>query len=258
MVLWTWALPVSAPARDPVLTFADGQITCTLLPIEGENVPEKVQQALPIAMRTALDLLGPPPKPTDLTIRLQPRPRWRQRALQGFPVEALATQQGNVIVLRPGSEPLNVAFRLGHELSHWLVYKQYPARPPLWLDEGLANWIGSAAADAMGRTLKQAVARPLPPNLSNHLVDLEELIAMEVYPRSRDRSAAFYWQAEALVSALIQKLGPEHFKTYLGILSVAEPPHWETPLREQWYFIDFDFTWFAQQIRPADGTPSSP
>jgi hypothetical protein len=32
---------------------------------------------------------------------------------------------------------------------------------------------------------------------------------------------------------------------------VPNPPNWQVPLRERWYFSDWDFHWLAEQIRPA-------
>lgn len=229
------------------MQFAEGRITCQILP-SGAEVPELVKTILPIAMRTALDHLPPPPEPARLVIRLQPPPPFHQRALALFRVEPLAVQQDDEIRLQPGTDPLKLAFRLGHELSHWLVYQRYPARPPLWLDEGLANWIGAQAAEASARPLKQTVQRPLPRQLDRHLYSLEELIALTTYPRSHGRSGAFYWQAEALVAGLRHKLGREIFLTYLGLMSVENPPAWDAPLRQEWYFIDSDFRWLAEQI----------
>ena len=61
---------------------------------------------------------------------------------------------------------------------------------------------------------------------------------------------AFYWQAEALVAALREKLGKAEFQTYLGLLSAPGAPAWDAPLRDRWYFTDWDIDWFERQIRP--------
>lgn len=241
----------AAPPPPPPmhLEFADGRIVCEIVP-EAGTVPELVVSTLRVVMRTALEHLGPPPEPVRLTVRLlKPRPFYKRPRMLVH-AEALAMQQGDEIFLHPGDDPLRLAFRLGHEIAHWLVYKQHPVRPPLWLDEGLANWTGRMAAEAAARPLKQTVERPEPAKLERHLFTLEELLTMTAYPRKPAEVGAFYWQAESLVAALHQKLGQEAFRDYLAKLCIPEPPPWDVPLRTDWYFNDADFRWLAEQIRP--------
>ena len=176
------------------LVFADGLVACDVFPAGNDPVPELVLSALPIAMRTALEQIGPPPGPSRLAIRLQPPPPFHRRALARFRAEPIATQQGDDILLQPGTDPLKLAFRLGHELSHWLVERRHAARPPLWLDEGLANLVGAAAAEAAARPLSQTVVRPGSSDSGAHRHSLEELVALESYPRHPAASAAFYRQ----------------------------------------------------------------
>lgn len=232
------------------LVFAEGRITCAIVS-SGEPVPAQVLSALPIAMNAAVEHIGAPMAPARLTIRLQPHPSFHQRVRAWFRADPAAIQKDDEILLQAGDDPLKLAFRIAHELSHWLVSKQYPVRPPLWLDEGLAQIVGAAAAEACARTLKQNLDRPRPPKLDRDLFPLDELAALQAYPQSEARSAAFYWQAEALVGAIRQRLGPAEFAVYLGLLCSPEPPVWQEPLRKRWYFSDWDMDWLAQQIRPA-------
>ena len=73
---------------------------------------------------------------------------------------------------------------------------------------------------------------------------------------SAARSAAFYWQAEALAGALRGRLGPAEFQVFIGLVAVPQPPDWPALLRERWYFSDWDIDWLAGQIRPAPATDS--
>ena len=232
------------------MDFADGLVACEIVPAPGRPLPDSVLSVLPLAMRAALAELGPPPSPATLSVRILPEPSFLSRAKTLFRSEPLATQQDDSVSLRPGSDPLKLAFRLGHEFSHWLAYRHFPVRPPLWLDEGLANFVGAAAADACARTLSQTVERPDPGNLSLNLFSLPQLVSLREYPRRPDQVGAFYWQAEKLVSSLRAKLGPAEFRTYLSILCSPSPPPWDAPLRSQWYFNDWDFEWLSRQIMP--------
>jgi hypothetical protein len=235
------------------LSFADGKIACEIVS-KRAPVPELLMTALPIAMSAALEHVGAPPDPVHLTLRIQETPPFYKRAKALFRLEAFAIQENDEILLRVGEDPLKLAFRIAHELSHWLVSKRHEIRPPLWLDEGLANLVGASAADTCARTLSQSLERPLPPKLDRNLFALDELIDLQAYPTTAERSAAFYWQAEALVAAIRKRLGPADFTVYLGLLSSPAAPDWRVPLRERWYFSDWDFNWLAQQIRPPDSS----
>ena len=249
-----WILPSASPAFarevSTNLSFAGGVIVCAVTSPKGD-IPGIVLEALPIAMNAALELAGPPPAAARLDIRLLQPPPFYKRAKALFRAEAFAVQEDDEIRLHPGDDPLKLSFRIGHELAHWLVAKRHPERPPLWLDEGLAQLAGAAAAETMARTRTQTADRPLPPELENHLYALAELTALETYPSNADSSGAFYWQAEALVGALRRRLGPADFATYLGLLSVSGAPFWELPLRERWYFNNADFERLAEKIRPS-------
>jgi hypothetical protein len=230
--------------------FAEGRITCEVQASERSHLPGQLDALLPAAMKTALLTLPPPPEAAHLTIRLQAPPTFYKRLKALFRVQPSAIQQGDEISLQADVDPLKLAFRLGHEFSHWLTYKANAQRPPLWLDEGLANRIGSEAAAATARMQHLSLERTEHEGLADHLFSLAELTAMEVYPASLDASAAFYWQAEALVSTLLQRLGKEAFLDYLDTLSSSHPPDWETPLRETYYFNEGDIRWLTKQILP--------
>jgi len=240
-------------------TFADGQITCELH-TPGESPPEEVETVLPIAMKVAIQEVGLPSQPAHLNIQLEAKPSILQRIRSLFRAEAFAIQEGDTLRVRLAENPLKLAFRMAHEFSHWLVFKQYGARPPLWLDEGLANEVGAAAAAVLARTQSQKLERPRPSGLGQTAYTLEELTTLREYPRSEARIAAFYWQAEALVHALRKRLGNHQFKVYLELLASPDAPDWQEPLRERWYFSDGDFERLAQQIQAPSPTlqPSSP
>lgn len=250
ILVWSGLALLSGGAHGALVrqTFTEGRIACEIT--AAREIPDVVATVLPIAMKAALDRMGPPPEPARLIIRLLEPPPFYKRAKALFQTEAFATQTGNEIALHPGKDPLKLAFRLGHELAHWLAYQQHPVRPPLWLDEGLAQIVAAEAAERCARSAKQKLERPLPPKLEEHLFSLDELVGLRAYPPTAARSAAFYWQAEALVRALSGRLGAAEFAAYLAMLCVPAAPDWEAPLRERWYFSDWDMDWLAQQIRP--------
>ena len=250
-------IPLALRAQETAtnLTFGDGRIECAIVAQEA-GIPGLVLECLPVAVKSALETIGAPSAPARLTIRLQAPPPFYKRWKALFRAEAFAVQKGDEIEVHAGDDPLKLSFRLGHELAHWLTSRKYPARPPLWLDEGLAQFVGAAAADTSARVHKQNLERPVPAKLAENLYRLDELVALREYPGKPARAAAFYWQAEALVRALHKRLGSAEFAAYLELLCSPAPPAWQAPLRERWYFSDWDLNWLAEQILP--GTAKVP
>ena len=256
VLLCLLARSLSAQESSTNLPFADGRIACTILARSG-TVPDLLLSCLPVAMNAALETVGAPTEPAHLTIQLQDPPSFYKRFRALFRTETFAIQRDNEIELQAGDDPLKLSFRLGHELTHWLTAKKYPVRPPLWLDEGLAQFVGASAAQTSARVHKQSLERPAPANLVDNLFRLEDLVTLQAYPAKSGLSAAFYWQTEALVRALRQRLGPAEFSNYLACLCTTNPPGWQVPLRERWYFTDWDMNWLANQIRPGT-VPTKP
>lgn len=245
--LWLAAVPVqpcTARQADQPLAFADGRISCVVLPPKPGSAldPELIDMAN-LAMATALRTLPPPPSPATLTIR----PPYPRRLFFPAPV---AAQRDDEIALEPEHDRVKLAFRLAHEMSHWLAAKAYPQRPPLWLDEGLAQRIGAQAAAAAGRTEKRGLARTPPDDWESHALSLDALTSLSGYGTTHAQSGAFYWQAERLVDELCARLGPDDFRAYLAALSTPPVPDWQAPLRERWWFNDADFEALARAIAP--------
>jgi len=239
-----------ATAASQDFSFAEGHITCTVSAPDTREIPDRIQAAVPLAIKTAIQEVGRPAAPAHLTLLLQPPPTTLEKLTGLFRPDIFAIQEGDELRLRAPEDPLALTFRLAHETSHWLVARQYPARPPLWLDEGLANSVGATAAAAAARSQSQHLLRPIPEGLEKAAYSLEDLTALTIYPRRKQQIAAFYWQAEALTRALRKRLGKEAFAEYLALLSSPSPPDWQAPLKNRWYFNEGDIAWLASQITP--------
>jgi len=240
-----------AIAASQDFSFDGGHITCTVSAPDSIAIPHRIQTAILLAMKTAIQEVGVPKAPAHLTLILQGSPTIFERVQGLFQPKVFAIQEGDELHLQVPEDPLALTFRLAHEASHWLVARQYPVRPPLWLDEGLANTVGATAASAAARTHSQQLLRPIPEDLGNTAYTLEELTALKTYPHREQRIAAFYWQAETLTLAIRKRLGKEAFTEYLALLSSLSPPDWQTPLRNRWYFNEGDIAWLARQITPS-------
>jgi hypothetical protein len=241
----------AGPSAETVLEFADGRVRC-VVEAGGQDTMEMARTAA-LAMNVALRTLPPPGEPATLEIRLLSPPPFYKR---WFGADAPhGVQHDDEIALLPEADGVKLAFRLAHEMSHWLVAKANPQRPPLWLDEGLAQRIGAQAAAAAGRTEKRGLARTPPDGWEAHALSLGELVGLDAYGDSPAAAGAFYWQAERLVDALWERLGRDDFLTYLSILSTPPVPGWQAPLRERWWFNDADFEALARAIAPQPANP---
>jgi hypothetical protein len=241
----------AAPSSAAVLEFADGHVRCV---VEAKGTGgEDLARSADLAMKVALRTLPPPDAPATLTIRLLSPPPFYKRWLGADAPHGL--QHDDEIALLPEEDGVKLAFRLAHEMSHWLAAKTNPQRPPLWLDEGLAQRIGAQAAAAAGRTEKRGLARTPPDGWETHALSPDELAALDAYGASPEEAGAFYWQAESLVDALFDRLGRDDFLAYLSILSTPPVPGWQVPLREHWWFNDADFDALARAIAPQPVNP---
>lgn len=240
-----------AAVTGTVLEFADGRVRCVVE--EGGQDKMDMARAAELAMNVALRTLPPPEKPATLEVRLLSPPPFYKR---WFGADAPhGVQRGDEIALLPEADGVKLAFRLAHEMSHWLVAKANPQRPSLWLDEGLAQRIGTQAAAAAGRTEKRGLARTPPDGWEAHALSLGDLVGLDAYGDSPAAAGAFYWQAERLVDALFARLGRDDFLAYLSILSTPPVPGWQEPLRERWWFNDADFEALARAIAPQPANP---
>ncbi len=244
------AVPAKAMGT-PVLEFAGGRILCTI-----HGADSGMDSMVSLAMNTVLRTLPPPEERATLAIRFLPPPPFYRRWL-GSDVPH-GYQSGGEIAIRPEPDNVKLAFRLAHEMTHWLLEATHSQRPPLWLDEGLAQRIGAQAAAAAGRTEKRGLARTPPDGWEQHALTPDELAALGGYGESPAAAAAFYWQAERLVDALCERLGRDDFLAYLSILSTPPVPEWQTPLRERWWFNDADFEALARAIAPASQSIPTP
>ncbi|MBR3583701.1 MAG: hypothetical protein IKO01_09715 [Kiritimatiellae bacterium] len=229
-----------------VLEFAGGRVTC----IVEEDGGDALAAAAGIGMAAALRLLPPPDAPATVTVRLLAPPPFYKRWLGGTAAAPHGYQSGGEIAVRPESDRVKLAFRLGHEATHWLVARTHPWRPPLWLDEGLAQLVGARAAAAAGRTEKRGLARTPPDGWEACALSLDALASATAYGDSPAAAGAFYWQAERLVDALFERLGRDDFLEYLSLLSSPGAPAWQEPLRARWWFNDADFDALARTIAP--------
>lgn len=238
--------PTTATA-DATRTFAEGRL---LVRWESGPIPPDIDRALAIAVPAALEVLPPPPDPATVVLRPLPAPsRWSRLLNRKRPLPNALHSKG-LVQISPEGDLDALAFRLAHEFSHELALCAFPSRPPLWLDEGLAQFVAARAAAAAARSNGRTAVRVPPENLASAAYTLDALTALADYPSTPDAAAAFYWQAELLVTRLHAALGPRAFLDYLRALSAPDAPPWQEPLRRDYYFNDDDFAALERHVLP--------
>ena len=161
--------------------------------------------------------------------------------------DSLAMQmQNDLFILKESNSVINV-LRVPHELVHFRLWQVYGNHVPIWLDEGMAGYVGWKAAVA-GHAQKGKQLVRAPPRVSRkHLLDLAQLTDMTTYPPDSAASAAFYVEAELLVSAIARTIGDDTLGEFVKAVAGDRIP-WNDFLRERFSFADSDFAWLQKQI----------
>lgn len=162
--------------------------------------------------------------------------------------DSLAAQSRNdVFVLREGSELAN-AKRLPHEIVHFRLWQQYGDGVPVWLDEGLAGYIGWNVAESYYGQKGSQLVRTLPQLAPDQLLSLDDLTGVTEYPPGQDEVQAFCRQAEELIRAIAERRGD----VKLGALAKAvagEQVPWRVYLRDGLGYSDEDFARLSDLVR---------
>ncbi len=104
---------------------------------------------------------------------------------------------------------------LAHEATHAVVARLYPNQPwPLWLNEGLAEFVSAASvAERKNQTLARHQR-----SLSHATIPVEELITNTAYPNDPELVTSYYQSSERLVRFLLQYLPEDRFPRFVETL----------------------------------------
>lgn len=127
-----------------------------------------------------------------------------------------------------------------HEMVHYRLWQEYDREVPLWLEEGLAVWLGWDVAQAYQDTRYLKLYRQQEPVQEEHWIPWPTLLALERYPDRPVRMAAFYRQTGQLVREIIEGIGDERLREFV-----------ETMMREQRSLREVlveEFEWSAEEV----------
>ncbi|HOW96538.1 MAG TPA: hypothetical protein P5567_03190 [Kiritimatiellia bacterium] len=164
--------------------------------------------------------LGPDPAPRPARIFVVgDRALWG-RVLRGADrrKDSLAIQAGDEVFLLREPDAVADPGRLPHELVHLKLWRRFGDRVPLWLDEGLASYLGWAAAARVARAGRAPLDRRLPLYEAAQLQTMEEVQAVRSYSAM---GPAFYRQAEEMVAAVARRAGDGRLGEFAEAVALA-------------------------------------
>jgi hypothetical protein len=139
-------------------------------------------------------------------IKQTPAPQWAMSFAHGD--ELFLNLRSNT----PGAPPFD-SHTLAHETTHAVVARLYPGtRWPLWLNEGLAEYMGGAAVAKM----KNQPIRRHEHTLNFAAMSLDQLQQTETYPQDPVQVMELYETSEKLIRFIMTELPPERFTQFIN------------------------------------------
>lgn len=147
------------------------------------------------------------------------RSEWLQflRNSGSFPEWAGAFVRGDSMFLFDMDNNEANASILAHEMSHLVLNRFFVHRPPLWLNEGLAEWYGNKGYETFkGQKVDEEDGM-------GHLPDpisISDLFGSKTYPRDLDLIRRFYGTSKQLVGMLMMSRDQPTFVQFLKLITV--------------------------------------
>jgi len=139
------------------------------------------------------------------------------------------------------------AVRLAHELVHGRLQSCRP-NLPVWLEEGLAGYLGWEMASAYRHSRGQELFRKLPPVSGRDIVSMQELTAMTAYPDDPALARRLYRQSEEWIRQLAVRIGNDRLREFVHAVC-REGMLWNDVLRDRFGYSDQDFSALEDEVR---------
>ena len=139
--------------------------------------------------------------------------RWGEfRKEAGVAEWVFSEVEGTCMFLQQADDTHSSGDILAHETTHLVMNRFFTARPPLWLNEGLAEYYGEFAYSAYKGVKKSKRAQFT--RLGNPF-PMENLLYAATYPTDEKQVRAFYETAKYLVAFLLLDRPQEQFLPFL-------------------------------------------
>lgn len=153
----------------------------------------------------------------------------------------------DMFILQDTNLAANVA-RVPHEMVHFRLWQIYGKRVPLWLDEGLASYVGWQVAQGYYRLKDRELVRALPAAPAANIQSLEHVTSAAAYPLAKGAVVAFARESEELVAEIARRIGGQNLAPLLRAVINWRVP-WNRYLRDQYGFTDQDFADIERAVR---------
>ncbi len=135
---------------------------------------------------------------------------WAQLGrVAGVRPDGLALQSGRDILVK--DTPVARADRVFHEVIHFRLHEAFGSRLPLWLEEGLASWMGVGIARDYYSSLGKRLTGEWPGVPPAELLASDFLLTQPGYVEAPVSAQAFARQSAELVGLLAGRLGRERW-----------------------------------------------
>ncbi|GEM_PF-1798913 len=157
---------------------------------------------------------------------------FRAMEIGGRREDGVSLHVGNEIYVYRPDEQREPGMDVAHELVHFRIQREFGDRVPLWLEEGLAVYLGWKTARAYQETLGRSVYREMPALDEADMLEWNEVFQRRQYPRDPDANRAFYRLASHAVERMIDVLGREAVPRLLTLVRDGQA-ELEAVLREE-------------------------
>jgi len=133
---------------------------------------------------------------------------------------------------------------VAHEMTHLVFNRFFVGDPPLWLNEGFAEYQAHNAYLVFYNQRYPVVAHADPSAVQK--LDLLEITGWTAYPEDPSTKAAFYMKSQLAAEVLVEKGGIERFVQF--VQSMIENHDFETAFNRHYIEIFKDYAAFLKEL----------
>lgn len=134
----------------------------------------------------------------------------------GLRHDSLAMQLRRELYLKDDPEQNARPDRIAHEVVHVRLFDDGADPLPLWLEEGLAGYLGWSCAVEFNHRRGVKLYRNLPAVPEERLLSLEHMLGVASYPPDPAATQAFYRQSEEWIDVLAGRIGPDGLRRLIA------------------------------------------
>lgn len=154
---------------------------------------------------------------------------------------SVAAHVGREVYIRRAPEDRTQFVDLAHELVHLRLWQEYGSGIPLWLDEGLAEYVGwQVAAAYYLRHRELRLYRDFERIAEEQWLPWDLFFALRYYPEDAERNRVFYRQSYQLVRYLNDRIGEDQLSELVRQV-IAAQGDLESVVAQHWGWTEVDW-----------------